>query len=450
MASSMPAHEADGSARPPGGASPPATDRWDLAVLAAIPFLAVMVSCAASALDELPGSIPDVTYYARVGEQFASGLLPYRDVPFEYPPLAAIPMALPELLWPGRLPGLLEYQWLWALMTGLAATGVGLILAWIASRPGSVVTPFRALLAWALIAIIETPLIAWRYDIIVVVLCVGAVALVLAGRPMASGLALAGGTLLKLFPAVLVPILVLWLLSRGDRRSAIRLSVVFGVATVAVLGAVVAVVGLEPAMQFVRYQQDRLVQIESLAASVALVGHLFGLLPVIITYGFQSLQVEAPGLGAAAELSTPLLILAAAGIIALVAARFWSERESPEGPSLVSMIRGIAATIIVLLLTNKVFSAQYVLWMLPFACLLPRREAALAVGIAVLSILVFPLGYAELAKLHAQAVLVLAARNVLLLVLLVRLLIDLWPATGRQAYGVVLPWSRRERTSYTR
>jgi uncharacterized membrane protein len=120
---------------------------------------------------------------------------------------------------------------------------------------------------------LQVPLVAWRYDIAAVALTVGAVALVVARRPGSAGVLLALGALMKIFPAAIVPVLLAWLLVRGERAGAVRLGSGFVATGLVVAAAVVAIVGPEAALSFVTYQNDRLVQVESVAASAAL-GHL--------------------------------------------------------------------------------------------------------------------------------------------------------------------------------
>ena len=146
--------------------------------------------------------------------------------------------------------------------------------------------------------------------------------------------------------------------------------------------------------------------------------HLLMGWPVTVGYGFQSLQVSAPGLDLVLQLESALLVAGVAIVTTLGAVRLWSERRALGAPTLPTLYAYLAAVMIALLVANKVFSAQYLLWMVPFGCLLPRRAAAVVVATAVLSILVFPLSYGDLVELEPVAIGMLVARNALLLGLL--------------------------------
>ena len=172
----------------PARPTPPDTavgwvDRWDLAILLALPALAVLLACAATPPDVLPNTNPDMLLYYRVAGQVAAGQVPYLDFSFEYPPLALVPIVAPYLVWPGGSPALLDYQWLWAIQNGALAALVAALVGWLAARGASGLVPVRAIATWALVALLQVPLVAWRFDITAVALAVGGVALVVAGRP---------------------------------------------------------------------------------------------------------------------------------------------------------------------------------------------------------------------------------------------------------------------------
>ncbi len=411
--------------------SPPARwlpDRWDRLALAGVPFGAVMLACVSTSLRALTEGQPDVLLYFRDAGQLVAGSLPYAGFRFEYPPLALLPMTLPYLAWPIGPPSLLDYQWLFAFQNALLATLVGGLVAWIARRPGSAIDSFRALLFWALLAVIEAPVLAWRFDIAAVALALGGVALALAGRPGLGGSCLALGALVKVYPVAIVPILLAWTLGRGDRAGAIRLLAGFAATGGAIMGLVVVAVGAEPVRQFLVYQQDRLVQIESVMSSAVLLLHAIGGAAVSVGYGYQSVQIAGSGTDQFLLIQNGLMVVAVAAVATLAYLRFRAERRVLGSVSLATLAAYLAAGVLAVLVTNKVFSAQYLLWLLPLGCLLPRRQAAVLLAIAILSIVVFPLSYKQLMDLETPAVLTLATRNALLLALLAWALVRYRPS----------------------
>ena len=81
----------------------------------------------------------------------------------------------------------------------------------------------------------------------------------------------------------------------------------------------------------------------------------------------------------------------------------------------------VAAAIVVTLLAYRVLSPQYIIWLLPFAALLPRGKLTLTLAICALTLYIFPFGYEGLVHFTTDAIVALALRNALLLVLFVSL-----------------------------
>jgi hypothetical protein len=79
---------------------------------------------------------------------------------------------------------------------------------------------------------------------------------------------------------------------------------------------------------------------------------------------------------------------------------------------------GIVAVIVALIVSSKVFSAQYVVWFLPLLPFVPGRLRWLGIAIAGLSTLIYPLNYALLFHLDPVLAVALNIRNALLIVFL--------------------------------
>ncbi|MEO5704577.1 MAG: hypothetical protein ABIZ52_08985, partial [Candidatus Limnocylindrales bacterium] len=71
------------------------------------------------------------------------------------------------------------------------------------------------------------------------------------------------------------------------------------------------------------------------------------------------------------------------------------------------------ASVLMLLVTSKVYSIQYVVWIVPFATLLPRQQFWLALAVVALTMPIHPLLYGELVNQQALPILVLNLRNAL-------------------------------------
>jgi hypothetical protein len=85
----------------------------------------------------------------------------------------------------------------------------------------------------------------------------------------------------------------------------------------------------------------------------------------------------------------------------------------------------------VLLITSKVFSIQYIVWLVPFAALLPGGKFWLAAAIVALTMPIHPLLYAGLVRQEALPILVLNLRNALLVLLTIWVIVGLFRARAK-------------------
>jgi hypothetical protein len=135
--------------------------------------------------------VNDLFVYRSFAEPVLAGGLPYRDVFFEYPPLAAPAIALPGLAGTGEY----EFRLAFAVWTLTLAAAVVLMCGALAAGSGG--DRRRALLAAALAPVASGALLRTHFDLAPVTVTLAALWLVCAERPR-SGLALLGvGTLVK-------------------------------------------------------------------------------------------------------------------------------------------------------------------------------------------------------------------------------------------------------------
>jgi hypothetical protein len=83
----------------------------------------------------------------------------------------------------------------------------------------------------------------------------------------------------------------------------------------------------------------------------------------------------------------------------------------------------IVAAVLALIVTNKVLSPQYLIWLLPFGALLRRGPLLLLTAACALTTLIWPVLYEQLLALDAPVIVLLNVRNLVLCVLLGWLLI---------------------------
>jgi hypothetical protein len=86
------------------------------------------------------------------------------------------------------------------------------------------------------------------------------------------------------------------------------------------------------------------------------------------------------------------------------------------------------ASLLLLLVTSKVYSIQYVVWIVPFVALLRGWQFWLGVAVVALTMPIHPLLYSDLVQQQALPILVLNLRNALVVALLGWLLVSLRPS----------------------
>ncbi len=326
--------------------------------------------------------------------------LPFHTLPAEYGPLALLTF-LPPLLAPAA----------WYDMAFFAEmTLVALAIAWLLDRYGA----RGAGLVWLVYALLGCwTLTAGRFDVAPAACVVVAIIAARRGALRWAYVALALGTLMKLYPLALLPLLLIesWRararepLWRGPALFAAIIVVVEGLAALVAPAAVLGPLG---------FMGARCVQIESLPATFgALWAHALHAEPQF-PYAFNSTCELTPGMGAAQGIALALGLIG----IALTLALYWRRRVT----------LGLAALLIVgsLIVGSKVFSPQYLLWLSPLVALEYGAEALplLAWGfVCLLTTLCFPYSYnGTLGDTFEQSPLTMimltaGARNLLLLAL---------------------------------
>jgi hypothetical protein len=410
-----------------------------LAGLAAIPAAAVLALAIATPIAGLVPDQGDVILYQRTADAVLGGQVPYWQVRISYPPAALIPMVVPAIVWPGGRPPLSAYKDLFGAWEAVLVVALALVVRRLAAAmdPGAPdglrATRVRQVsIRLAVLLLLAVFPLTFRFDLYPAVLASAGLVAVLDDRPTAAGLGLALAMLAKIYPFVLVPVAGLRWLAPRRWGALVRFGVTLGVA----LGVVLApflLAGGTAIEGIVEHQADRGVQLESLGGSVSLVAAALGGPAVRVGQGFGSFNLNGsvPTLWLAVD---PLLTIAAFGLVAGVAVRY-ARRELRMGATIapVALIRLGTAAILTLLLTNKVFSVQYVIWLIPFAALLPWRPFVVAVAVVALSTALHPFLYDELVRLHPLPIALLVARNALLGGLFAWLLADLWRGMARPA-----------------
>jgi len=314
----------------------------------------------------------------------------FHRLPQEYPAPALVVFLLPLLI-------PIAYPWAFALTVG-AVLVVVLVSYGTSGVPGIDVAAARRLLVYLVTGALFV--FTARFDLFAAAAAFWSLRAARQGRYTAAWTWSSIGFALKLFPAGLWPVLALAEWHRRGRVPVRRmlwvlgsLVVVVGVPSVLDPGATTSVVG---------YYLHRPTEVGGVAAGVSVLsdarGFLFG-------SGFHSLFVTAP-LGGA--LSAVLESVGAVGC----AVTWWAfaRRRLP-------MEAACLLTLTLLVLCNKVLSAQYLIWLMPFWALYRIRwswvaACALNVGSFLMSIVVVHYSLLSTREYVATLALINLARDV--------------------------------------
>lgn len=377
----------------------------------------------------------DLSIYYNDSLRLLQGAAPYRDFSIEYPPFALVPFTLP---WLGASPASLgfgDYIQRFLFMNVLFSTVIALAIDWLVVRGAAGSPPWLALALYAMLVAVYAPLLPWRYDIFPALLTVLALICVLRGRPAWAGMWAGLGIAAKLYPVVFIPIFGLYYLASRDWRALLRM--VSGCMLAAMLCILPFLFTAQAALfSFVKYHSLRGLQLESLPAGAIVLMHALGLAPAQLAFNYGALHVASPWSGPILAW-LPLAFVALFGLVAAGAwGRFREEYAASGRVAPATLIAYLFAALVAFIATNKVFSPQYIIWLLPFAPLLRPRQGLVLLAIAAITIFLFPYNYNELMAMQRLPVVLLNLRNLLVALLLGWLLIEHAPASARS----LVPW----------
>lgn len=258
-----------------------------------------------------------------------------------------------------------------------------------------------------------------RFDLVPGLLA-GTGLLLLASHPRSAATAAALATGFKLWPALVLPALAA---PSSTRR---RFVAVVGVVGGALAGLSLALAGMERLLSPLGWQAERGLQVEAVAATLPMVGWALSPAPYEVRYGeHNAYEIIGPGAEGMLLASEALSLLVVPALLWLWFLTFRSGREVD-----LETVAWLALTAVsAFMVTSKVLSPQYLLWLLPLAAAAValggsralRVWAAVLLAATAATQLVFPELYGHLLVhdgLTGWAVLALVVRNLLMVWLL--------------------------------
>ena len=290
---------------------------------------------------------------------------------------------------------------------------------------------------WLLFVFLIGALCYLRFDMLPAVLAGGAL-LTARRTPWVTGALIGLGAAIKLWPALLIPSFLSY---RPDRKPAGLAFLVVGVG-LALISLLTG--GWSRLISPLTWQSDRGLQIESVWATPLMAARAVRPASWIVDKSkYQAYEIVGPGVPGWLVVSN---IATVAGLLVIAVLVVRAFRAGGSTPMAVGFL--VVATVAIMIMTNKTFSPQYLLWLGASAALLLhgvgaspdenraiRRIAAQLLLLALLNHLVYPLLYDGLLGRHGGAMIVVSTlvttlRNIALVAFTVEVCRMAWRFLG--------------------
>jgi len=333
--------------------------------LGGVLFLACSVVVKGGPLDS--AQYGDVTYYGHYAHLMRDGQWPYRNFFDEYPPVAQ-----PLFLGIELLPGPFFYEFKWAMVV----CGIGALALLLATMETLGMSRSRIAGAAALVGVSPIavgPIFLAAYDPFPAMLVAGALLAFVRRRERLAYALLALAVGAKIYPLVLLPIAVVESWERGGRELVKRgLAWFLGVLFAVHLPFLIAGPGGVRFSYWVQLRRG--LEVESLGGAVLLVLDRLGVRHAV-------LRDEAPGskdvIGTLAKTIGAASSLVAVAAVLLVAWLYWRRRRDT--------MLAAAAAVTAFVAFSKVFSPQFVDWLVPLVPVAGVLAGVLLLGAMLLT-----------------------------------------------------------------
>jgi hypothetical protein len=338
--------------------------------------------------------------------------VPYRDFAFEYPPLAL------ALMVPMRLVtnDVATYVRLFAAQMALIV-GLLFVVSWLLLRrtldDAGLAAPCAAA-AFSAYVMTSGGIVVDRFDAFVALTTALALVAAIDDRHVLAAVLLGVGTATKLWPLVLVPLVIAGPLRARNGRRAMVAGAAAVIAFLAVHAPFAPAAGVH-VFDYLRYHGARGIQLESTYSSFLLLAHHAGWIHARVGLAYGSAEISAGAATRAAVVASYPVMFALIGAAYVWAARASARTRSGTREASRVLLTSAIAVVTALLLSAKVLSPQYLVWLAPIVFTVGSRDArAIAityVAACLLTQILFPRQYVFLLWLTPRGTLLLCARN---------------------------------------
>ena len=224
------------------------------------------------------------------------------------------------------------------------------------------------MLAYTVLMLIMLEFVVDRFDIVPAVLALAAVYCYLTKRYVLAFILLSMGTMIKLYPAVLFPIFIIPFAMKKEWMEILKGTGAFIAASLAVI---IPVMILQPDLitSTIDYHAARPLQIESVASSLIYPFAMLGITKATIVgveNGFGSDDLIGGWADGAAAAMLPLMIISIVAVYVIYAYMLHRIRDTGDGKDrLYLFANAILLSVMMFIMAGKVFSSQYLLWLIP-------------------------------------------------------------------------------------
>lgn len=369
-------------------------------------------------------------YYVNAGDVL-NGLIPYKDIMFEYPPLSLVFMIVPRAIsW-----DLNSFHYICAAMTYVwIALGIYFLYKIADEHIGY---RWRVHFLLAVLIVFGTYFVIARNDVYPAVISIIGIWLYLGRRYPLAFVVITVAAMTKLYPAIfLLPMMAPFIL----RRNWIILGKCIAASAAVILLVELPFLIADPgtAFAYLTYHSDRGIQIESVASGFFMFASLLFPSDIGVVFNYGSDNLTGVGPEALAPFMNAIMAIVLVAFFVIMLSRL-SKSETAQGNIIPLVALMSTAMLMLFILFSKVYSAQYFIWIvlaLPFtqlACFgkVHRREIlaiTLVFGIfTMLSYFAYPKYL--LVEFNTYPVMMVFMKNILHILLTVEILHLCWYET---------------------